>query len=318
MQYVTFWIPLEYKVDFSVFCTDSTSIKSQNITDEVETSSNLLTLEIITNKNLKISYQENEFLLQLQSYDEYGYFTYTYKENIDEELLKIQIYHLFKEFFHIHKNHHDEEDALVEAYISNSFDIEKAKKYYIENYIVKFESYESILYEFLEDGKIEDNSFDIEELSNLKFYILKAKNEMNYAKFISQDNDEHEKMISYENNLNNLCEQLSIFESKKIINSNNKINKWQFFLSLLGISLGILGFYYGYNGATSQSQNNVTAKIIENKSYIDSNFNSLNIKTVTLHKDIIVNQKTLKNIEKNCKKLQKLQIINNKKKEQHK
>lgn len=315
MQYVTFWIPVESKVDFSILCPDLGSIKSQNITDEVETPTNLLTLEIITNNNLKVSYQENEFLLELHSYDEYGYFTYSYEENIDQELLKIQIYHLFKEFYHIHKNHHDEEDALVEAYISSFFEIEKIKNYYIENYILKFESYEKILYEFLEDDKIEDNSFDIEELSNLKFYLLKAKNEMSYAKFISQQSDNYEKMISYENNLNNLYENLSILESKKIINSNNKINKWQFFLSFLGISLGILGFYYGYNGATSQSQSKVISQIMENKSYIDNDLNSLDIKIVTLQKEILENQKTINHIEKNCKESYSLQMKNNEEKE---
>lgn len=297
MRYVTFWIPLEYEVDFDLFEADSQKVKTQDLTDEVENSTNKLTLQILDNKNLQISYHEDQFLLTLHSYDRYGYFTYSYTDTIDDELLKIQVYHLFKEFYHIHKNHHDEEDALVEAFISKTYDIKEIKKHYISNYELKFESYESILYEFLEDKSIEDNSFDIDELSNLKEYILKAKNEIAYAKFISKDSDKYALLVSYENNINNLYERLNIIESKKIISSNDKINKWQFFLALLGICLGIVGIYYGYSGATSKNQEVFKTQLSLQTDTIKQNHKNTDEKISNLQNEVTKNQKEIQLVQ---------------------
>lgn len=257
MKFITFWIPLEYSVDFNKVNLEKNNKKSKNITDKVEKRSNILNLEIKKNNNINLKYQDIDMFLEFYSYNEHGFFTYTIKDKIDEELLKIQVYHIFKEFYHTHKGHAQEEDSLIEAIILDNFDINKIKKHYIDGYLSKFENYKSIIEEYLLSTTLEKYDYQIDMLSNLKNLILKAKNELNFAKFLSKQELEYEQFLSIEKSLDNFYNRLTVLETNKIIRTNDNINKWQFILAILGLILGLIGTYFGFYGATESLQNEI-------------------------------------------------------------
>lgn len=162
----------------------------------------------------------------------------------------------------------------------------------------------------LQTNDLTSNSFNIEKVNNIKILLVRAKKELSYAKFISTNTDDYFIFISYEEHFNNLYEQLNIIESNKIIRSNDKINKWQFFLGALGIALG---GYYGYTGATSSSQEKSDTNIVNNLEAINNQtevLKKLNIKSNDNNKQIKAIYKEVKLIrDKNitcyeCNKLQ--------------
>lgn len=261
MKFITFWIPLEYSIDFEKNFTIKENKISKDITDGVEKSSNNLCLEIDENKNLKAIYQKESIVLEFYKYSKDGFFTYKTEDRLDEELLKVQIYHLFKEFYHIHKSHDKEEDSLIEAIIQENYDILEVKQHYINMYISKFENYELILNEYLSIVSLEKFDYKIDNINSLKILLLKAKNELNFAKFISKQDINFEKFISFQNSFEDLYNKLSIFETNKIIKTNDNINKWQFVLAFLGIILGVVGALFGFQGASEKLQIEILEKI---------------------------------------------------------
>lgn len=250
-KFVYFWIPTYFEFN----CNLRHQAKEQNISDDVENKQNILKLEFLENYDIKVKYNSNEYILKYILHESNGLFIYEFS-NIDEELLKIQVYHLFKDICHIHNSHDNEEDSLLNAYISdNDKDIDNAVRFYCEIYIDKFKEYENVVNEFID---LNTNDFKIDEIKNQKELLLKAKEEILYALFLSKDTEIYNTFISFEKRFNILIEKLHLKETKKLFKVNDTINRWQFGLAILGIGLGL---YFGFNSANDKLQKIENEKI---------------------------------------------------------
>lgn len=291
-MYIYYWIP--NKTLFS--CDLKVQSKTLDISDNVEKEKNLLKIQFLENKNIEILYKNNKYILEYIQHTKKGMFVYTCDNQMNKELLKIQVYHLFKDICHIHNSHNEEEDSLLIAYISDKLDINKSIEYYSQTYIEKFKQYENIINEFISQ---QSNEFEIITIQNQKKLLIKAKEELLYAYFLSKDTKYYELFINIENNFNILIEKLNLKESEKLFKVNNIINRWQFILAIIGLGLGIGGIYYALKGAnaTLQSNMNKNIKSISNK------LNKTHIEIIDVKKYLIEdkyisnkNSKTINNI----------------------
>jgi hypothetical protein len=299
LNYIYYWIPNNkyFNCDLKPFS------KEENISDYVEDQKNVLKIDLLENKDLKINYREEEFLLNYVEHTEKGLFVYKFDNIEDKELLKIQVYHLFKEICHVHNSHHDEEDSLLEAYVSEELNTSDAISFYCETYIQKFKNYKLVLEEF----KVNTENFEIVSIINQKKLLIKLKEELLYAFFLAKDTDYLSIFTTIEKKIEILYKKLELVESAKLFKVNDIINRWQFFLGLLGILLGTGGIYYGFYGATGSSQQIV----LNNINQFSEKIIVTNKKLETMNSEIINLQEKSKS---NRKLMQKtfLDIIKNK------
>jgi hypothetical protein len=276
-KFVYFWIP-----NFNSFkCNLKPQLKKQDISDNIENKRNILEIELLNNFDIKVKYNNQKYVLNYIIHNDKGIFIYKFK-NIDKELLKIQIYHLFKEICHNHTSHNDEEDSLLQAYISDSDNnIKEAIEFYSQIYINKFKEYRNIINEFI---NVNLNEFKIDEIVVQKKLLLKAKEEILYALFLSKDSEFYYQFINFEKKFDILFEKLNLKESEKLFKVNNIINIWQFILAGLGIFLAIIGLYFAFNGADYNLQKIEQLKIeqlskkIENQKQLIEKLNKQIIK----------------------------------------
>jgi len=288
-NYIYYWIPNNkyFNCDLKPFS------KEENISDDVEDQINILKIDLLENKDLKVNYREKEFLLKYIEHTEKGLFVYKFDSIENKELLKIQVYHLFKEICHVHNSHHDEEDSLLEAYISEDLDILDAISFYCETYIQKFKNYEMVLEEF----ELDTENFKIDSIINQKRLLIKLKGELLYAFFLAKDTDYLSVFITIEKKIEILYKKLELSESGKLFKVNNTINRWQFFLGVLGILLGTGGIYYGFYGATSSSQKEVLNNINQFSEKIivtTKKLETMNSEIVNLQEKLKSNGKVMK------------------------
>jgi hypothetical protein len=173
---------------------------------------------------------------------------------------------------------------ILEIELLNNFDI-KVKynnQKYVLNYIIhndkgifiyKFKEYRNII-----------NEFKIDEIVVQKKLLLKAKEEILYALFLSKDSEFYYQFINFEKKFDILFEKLNLKESEKLFKVNNIINIWQFILAGLGIFLAIIGLYFAFNGADYNLQKIEQLKIeqlskkIENQKQLIEKLNKQIIK----------------------------------------
>jgi hypothetical protein len=76
--------------------------------------------------------------------------------------------------------------------------------------------------------------------------------------FLSKDTNFYNIFVNFEKKFDILLDKLHIKETSKLFKVNDTINKWQFGLAILGISLGI---YFGITGANDKLQKIESNKI---------------------------------------------------------
>lgn len=269
MKYITYWIPLTNTIDLDKqFYENKDKSLKKDIKDNPSGKVNELKVTILSNRNLLINYLSSEYTLEHKHSKEMGIITY--EHNIQEpnvkRILYIHVYSLFKSFFHIHEAHDGEEDAIINAYNHAKYEKHNfAIDYYCRQYIYKFNEYLGYLAE--DTPEIIWNSYamkkskymirhGIKSILENQNIINKAQTEIIYFKFLfkySNNKTYFKREYSYfYEKFNVLYKEYEMLDEKFDIEYNEKINKHQFILSILGSIVGVIGIWLTLLGLTTK------------------------------------------------------------------
>lgn len=342
MNYVSYWIPSTNVIDFDTLLNELIENDSTNdISDQIEDTDNDLYLKIKNNKDIEFTYLDNTYILSNVVSHNNGVLIYSYEtvdQNIDD-ILDIQVYHYLKDFFHSHESHDDEEDALLHGYkTTEEPTLDNIIEHYCEIYqnkfndhydnIISFSSIDIIMNKYLnEETKVHEA---INSIAQIQRKINKIEIELIYFNFLLntlEDINLKDFFINeYKNNIIKftiLYKEYEILDNQLDTEYSQIINKHQILLGILGIVLGLIlggiGWYYGYNGTTEKKQielndnNNKTMQVINKNitnipyqkvitiidTYNKKNSNSLNI----IKKDIVNLNTTINKCQNNIKEI---------------
>ena len=312
---------------------------TNDISDQVEDTDNDLYLKIKNNKDIEFTYLSNTYTLSNVESHNNGVLIYSY-ETIDQninDILDIQVYHYLKDFFHFHESHDDEEDALLHGYKTTTQPtLDNVVDHYCKIYqnkfndhydnIISFSSMDIIMDKYLnKETKVHEA---INSIAQIQRKINKIEIELIYFNFLLNTLNDTELKNSFINEYKNhiikfniLYKEYEILDNQLDTEYSKIINRYQLFLGILGIVLGVIlgsiGWYYGFNGATEKKQielndnNNKTMQVINKNitnipyqkvitiinTYNKKNSNSLDI----IKKDIVNLNNTINKCQNNIK-----------------
>lgn len=298
MNYISYWIPSTSFIEFGTLIDELIDNNStNNISDKVETTDNDLYLKIKNNKDIEFNYLGNTYTLSNIESHNNGILIYRYEnmqQNIDD-ILDIQVYHYLKDFFHSHESHNEEEDALLHGYKTSekpTFDnvVEHYCKIYqnkfINHYdnITSYSSIDIIMNKYLnKETKIHEA---INSIAQIQRKINKIETELVYFNFLLNTLISSKLKNFFINEYKNntikfaiLYKEYEILDNQLDTEYSQIINKHQILLGILGIVLGVIlgsiGWYYGYNGATENKQIELNKKNDETMQAINKNITNI-------------------------------------------
>lgn len=345
MNYISYWIPLTNTIDINfITASEPTRIPiRENISDGIIIEESFIEIKFLENKNIFFQFEDNSYTLICKSFNDKGLLTYYFNnlaQNI-KDIIEIQVYHFIKSYFHKHESHEDKVDALLHGYFTSTLpDDDYIVKHFCDIFQDKFNEY----IENIESAgsipdilsKYKNKEYSIEEALNfiakIQNKILNIKIELLYFKYLSNTFTNHTNKKYYSKESKNYIYRFNVlyqkyetldnqFDTEYAVVINTSQGRIAWIGIVLGAILGLIGVYYGFNGASStQLQSNFTDLNKQNQKILlfENDYNStllefnknLHIKYINLLN--IQNNLLKKEDENHNKILQNIKLLKNK------